>query len=212
MPEKDIYAPKLPFKLPPSLASYAEQYQKKPEKTIKRFKKQLRRRGPDAVGYFMLGWFYYQQNEKEKAIDCALRAKTLAPGSPFFEKLHYFFSHPGLFAAWRSPGFESAGVNHIPPSGSSDLNSLIEKLSGVDTKRIQIDSEFKSAGNNRPYDTKEVDDIVSETLAKVHEQQGNNNDAIRTYRALKRVNSEKADFYDKKIEKLKQLQSNEDED
>ncbi len=211
----------LPFEIPKSLASYAEQYERKPEKTIKRFKKQLQRRGPDAVGYLMLAWFHYQQKDREKAVDYALKAKTLAPGSPFFDKLHYFFSHPQTFDAWRSPATNSAGFPNraskdLPGRGykfssSTDLNSLIEKLSKVESKRIQIDADRASGSKVQAFDAQEVDSIVSETLAKVHEEQNNYAAAIHTYQILKMVKKDRADFYDERIAKLEELKSKEGE-
>ncbi len=203
----------LPFEIPKSLASYVEQYEKKPDKTIKRFKKQLQRRGPDAVGYFVLGWFYFRQKEKEKAVECAVKAKTLAPGSPFFSKLHYFFSHPLLFEAWYNPAtIEAAaykGGGRI--SSRSDLNALIEKLSKVDSKRIKIDSErmANEQVSIEAYDDKEVDGIVSETLASVHEQQGNYSAAICIYEKLKKIRETRTDFYNERIAKLGKLKEGE---
>lgn len=201
----------LPFKLPKSLASYLEQYEKKPENTIGRFKKQLKRRGPDAVGLFVLAWLYFNQDEKDKAIECALKAKTLTPGSPFFENTHYFFSHPDLFDAWLTPSNQPLHQTHVDQSLSTqaDLNTLIEKLSGMGTKRIQIDTDTeKKTAERKAYDHQAVDGIVSETLAKVHENQGKHADAIRIYKALKKEDRSKADFYNEKIETLEQHKSN----
>lgn len=205
-------AEKLPFQIPKSLASYVEQYEKKPDKTIDRFKRQLKRRGPDAVGFFVLAWFYHQKNEKEKALDCAIKAKALAPGSPFLEKAHYFFSHPDLFNAWRSDTTNAvSGYSDINFSSGSGLNRLIEKLSDVETKKIKIDLGLEGGENKnqQPYDKKEVDGIVSETLAKVHEKQGNNDTAIRMYKILRDTNKEKTGLYNEKIKKLEKLQASE---
>lgn len=192
----------IPFEFPESLVSYAEQYQQEPEKTINRFKKQLERRGPDAVGSFLLAWFYYQQNEQEEALEYAVKAKTLAPGSPFLEKVHYFFSHPSLFDAWTVPRTDASEDGIEAFASDSELNSLIEKLSEVESKRIKFDPEADPSGNDQAYDTKEVEGIVSETLAKVHEQQGNNHDAIRVYKMLKKVNNDRSEFYDQRIQQL----------
>lgn len=202
---------KLPFQIPKSLASYVEQYEEEPQKTIERFKKQLKRRGSDAVGYFILAWFYYQQNNKEQALECAIRAKNLAPGSPFLEKIHYFFSHPDLFNAWLiDPQNSSNKYNEVvSPSGSS-LNSLIEKLSSIEREKLRVDHQQKNANNTyqQPFDKKEVDGIISETLAKVHEEQGNNDTAIQMYQALKNTNKGRCDFYEEKIKELEALRSN----
>ena len=199
--------PELPFPLPKSLISYVEQFDKNPEKTIGRFKKQLKRRGPDATGYLVLAWFYYRQNEEKKALDCALKAKNMAPGSPFFNKLPFYFSHPDLFDA-RYISVSGTDSTKTESASGTSLNSLIEKLSGMKTKRIEPDYE-SDATDNPAYDTKDVDGIVSETLAKIHEQQGNYRDAIRIYQILKRVKKERREFYDKRINELKELQAEE---
>lgn len=198
----------LPFNLPQSVSSYLEQFDNNPQKTVKRFKNQLKRRGPDAVGYFILGWFYYQQGKQSKAVDCALRAKTLAPGSPFFEKLHFYFSHPQLFDARYLPTSTSR-LNQFDFDSSSDLDSLIEKISRIESTRIKMDPKPDSADEHQPFDGEETNDIVSETLATVHKQQGNLGEAIRVYQLLKNSKKGKADFYDEQIEKLKELQAKE---
>src|SRR5699024_2347245 len=195
---------KLPFQIPKSLASYIEQYEKKPEKTIERFKKQLKRRGPDAIGTFILAWFYYQKDEIEKALECSVKAKSLAPGSPFLEKVHYFLLHPDLFNAWQAGTAKTSGsYNEISSSANAGLNNLIEKLSSVKAKKIELDDDLETKNKNqRPYDQEEVEGIVSQTLAKVHEQQDNNDTALRMYKILKKTQKGSEDFYYIKIKKL----------
>src|SRR5699024_2247490 len=79
----------------------AIQFESSPDKAINRLQTQLNKRGPDPVGYFLLGWFFHRQDEREKAIDCAFKAKNLASGSPFLKNIHYFFTHPDVFEAWQ---------------------------------------------------------------------------------------------------------------
>src|SRR5699024_5932679 len=204
---------KLPFQIPESLASYVEQYEANPKKTIDRFKKQLERRGSDAIGFFILAWFYHQQAEKEKALKYAVKAKTLAPGSPFLEKAPYFLSHPQLFDAWQSDASTPIGGHSKFSSPSkSGLNSLIERLSNAGAKKIKVDYSpgDNKTKNQQPFDEKEVEEIVSETLAKVHGQQGNNSTAPYMYKTLRETNKDRSDFYEKKIKELEQLSSIQD--
>ncbi|MDZ7693336.1 MAG: hypothetical protein U5K69_19840 [Balneolaceae bacterium] len=76
-----------------------------------KLKNHLKKRGPDAVGYFLLAWFYHVEGNKDKAIRAALKAKVFAPGSPLMDKLHYYLSHPDAFEAWTSRMF----LHRIPP-------------------------------------------------------------------------------------------------
>lgn len=209
--------PDLPFTIPESLASYLVQFESAPEKTIRRLKKQLTKRGPDAVAYFLLGWLYHRQGANEKAIDCALKAKTFAPGSPFLDKVHYYFTHPQLFGAWqttsgRNPqSFNQALSRDADPI--TDLNTLIEKLSAMESNRRfqqkeQGDSSTQSKNRTESFD--DVDDIVSETLAKIHEQQGKIQAAIDTYQKLKKSRPEKSSYFSEQITRLKKIKKDED--
>lgn len=208
--------PDLPFTIPESLASYLVQFESAPEKTIHRLKKQLKKRGPDAVAYFLLGWFYHRQGDREKAIDCALKAKTFAPGSPFLNKVHYYFTHPQLFGAWQttegdtSPSFSQPFPKDADPI--TDLNTLIEKLSAMESNRRirqkkQDDSSAQRKNHTENFD--DVDDIVSETLAKIHEQQGKTQAAIDTYQKLKKRRKEKSAYYSEQIARLKKIKKEE---
>ncbi|MEX2363017.1 MAG: hypothetical protein WD597_05310, partial [Balneolaceae bacterium] len=57
----------LPFNIPQSLSSYTEKFEDDPEKVIQKLKKHLRKRGPDAVGHFLLAWFHHLQQQKQLA-------------------------------------------------------------------------------------------------------------------------------------------------
>lgn len=210
--------PDLPFTIPESLASYLVQFESAPEKTIRRLKKQLKKRGPDAVAYFLLGWFYHRQGANEKAIDCALKAKTFAPGSPFLDKVHYYFTHPQLFGAWQTTSARNPRLfNQALPTDAdpiTNLNTLIEKLSAVESKRQirqkeQDTSSTQSKNRTENFDNADVDDIVSETLAKIHEQQGKIQEAITTYQKLRNRRSEKKSYYSEQIDRLKKIKNDE---
>lgn len=207
----------LPFDIPASLASYLEQYESAPEKTINRLEKQLQKRGADAVGHFVLAWFYHQQEKHQEAVDAALKAKLFAPGSPFFERLHYFFSHPQLFNAWcnyeETTGKATSAYDFSKTSPILDLDQLIKKLSKVESTRIKYDPDAPSNASSSVSDKSDnVDDIVSETLANIHEQQGKIDAAINAYKRLKVNNKEKQSFYNKQIKRLKKVQNQQEKD
>lgn len=209
--------PQLPFDIPNSLASYAEHFEDDPIKATKRLKKQLNKRGPDAVGHFLLAWFYHLEGMNEQAVDEALKARIFAPGSPFFQKLHYYLSHPKAFEAWTpTPTTRPSQKSSDPVSDHGpvlNLDSLIQKLSAVENKRITPAEE--STGDNqseRKVSADNVDDIVSETLAKIHENQGKIDAAIRTYERLKKLKTDKRDHYNDQIARLRDIREEEDKE
>ncbi|WP_440998752.1 hypothetical protein [Fodinibius sp. SL11] len=203
--------PQLPFKIPKSLASYAEHFDKEPIEATKRLKKQLKKRGPDAVGHFLLAWFYHLEGMDDQAVDEALKARIFAPGSPFFEKLHYYLSHPNTFEAW-TPETDTASTQKSThsidePGPVLNLDSLIQKLSSVESKRIRPEETKQSEDKTKKnISADDVDDIVSETLAQIHERQGKLGAAIRTYERLKQLKPDKRAEYQKEINRLKTLQ------
>lgn len=207
----------LPFEIPKSLASYAEHFEEHPKKATQRLKKQLNKRGPDAVGYFLLSWFYHLRNMKEEAINEALKAQTFAPGSPFFKKLHYYLSHPDVFEAWtpmRDDALPQSSLSTVNrPSPILDLDRLIQKLSTTEAQRIRPNSDLlDDSGSSSTDVSRNVDDIVSETLAKIHEQQGKLDTAIHSYRQLKKIKPEKSDYFSRQIKRLQKKKGNSEEE
>jgi len=198
--------PQLPFEIPKSLASYAEHFDDDSIKATKRLKKQLKKRGPDAVGHFLLAWFYHLEGMDDQAVEEALKARMFAPGSPFFEKLHYYLSHPNTFEAWTpdvSTSSQKQSSISDDPGPVLNLDNLIQKLSAVESKRIKPSSSGLKKLDSSPDDSDDVADIVSETLANIHEQQGKIDAAIRTYEQLQKRNHEKHDHYSQQIQRLK---------
>lgn len=198
--------PQLPFEIPKSLNSYAEQFEKEPAKAISRLKKQLKKRGPDAVGHFLLAWFFHLRDKNEEAVEQALNARIYAPGSPFFQKLHYYLSHPQIFEAWipktsNPPKTRSTVSANNPGPVLNNLDSLIARLSKVESKRIR--PEDLPEGESIEKKPDDVDDIVSETLASIHEKQGKIGAAIDIYKRLRALNPEKSDYYNSEITRLK---------
>lgn len=214
--------PELPFKIPQSLASYAESFQIDPMKATTRLKKQLKKRGPDAVGHFLLAWFYHLKGLDDLAVEEAHKARIYAPGSPFFRKLHYYFSHPNTFEAW-TPETEMDSKLSIPPAKDTndpllDLDSLIERLDAVESNPIRIEEPLPLDANNKEpkaindESEEDIDSIASETLAAIHEQQGKTEAAIRTYEQLKQLRKEKSKHYSKQISRLKKLAKEQSEE
>jgi hypothetical protein len=206
----------LPFDIPKSLASYAEHFESDPIKATIRLKEQLKKRGPDAVGHFLLAWFYHQKNMTDEAVDHALKAKIYAPGSTFLGNLHYYLSHPQTFNAWK-PGpasrrNESSTEPPRLPGPVLDLDALIEKLSKVESRRIVASQANETSNQSYSESAVSVDDIASETLASIHETQGKTEAAIQTYKRLEKMNSEKKDYYKQQISRLKSLRDQQADD
>ncbi len=195
----------IPDHIPRSLRSYLDQYQGEPEKAITRLENHLEKRGPDAVGFYLLSWLYHHNNMPDKAVKAAWRAKIFAPGSPAMEKLHYYLSHPQKFDAWK-PIEPSGNSSSAPKSRTRDhtianLDNLIEKLSAVESSRIEFDPDAEE-GEDLGKDSSQVDDIVTETLAKIHIRQGNVKDAIAVYRRLQELYPDRKERYEEEIRKL----------
>jgi tetratricopeptide (TPR) repeat protein len=200
--------PQLPFKIPKSLASYAEHFDKEPIEATKRLQKQLQKRGPDAVGHFLLAWFYHLEGMDDQAVAEAVKARIFAPGSPFFEKLHYYLSHPNTFEAWtpdsETVSSKKSSTSIDEPGPVLNLDSLIQKLSSVESKRIRPEEKENSTDKSgEKISADDVDDIVSETLAQIHERQGKLDAAIRTYERLKELRPNKRKHYQEEIIRLK---------
>jgi tetratricopeptide (TPR) repeat protein len=198
-----------PFVLPKSLHSFLETFPNDPAKTTDRLEQQLKKRGYDAVGYFLLSWFYIQQENKVKAIENALIAKTYAPGSPFLEYVHYFFVHPDQFAA-SIPTNVHRDSNKQRKSVSVtnfliDLESLISKLSQVESHKITVHQD-KMEGFDESVDLSQasidIDDIATETLAKIHALQGHKINAIEIYKRLIKKDPSKKTYYEEQISGL----------
>lgn len=196
--------------IPKSLQGYLDQFDEDPEKAIERLRAHISKRNIGAVGYFFLSWLYHRNGDNKKAIQSALHAKMLAPGSKLMEKLHYILAHPHTFNAWEPESKKETfnRDNHNTDRGHpiQDLDTLIAKLSSVDKKRIKPDLNNEESQPDLGEQSTQVDDIVTETLAVIHEKQGNFKSAIETYKKLRRFNSSKKDHFDEQIFRLQQAQ------
>ncbi|MFU8812134.1 MAG: hypothetical protein ACNA78_04145 [Balneolaceae bacterium] len=200
--------------IPASYSLYLEQFEKDPEKTLQRLEKNLNKRGTDAVGCFFLAWLHHRHGNRQEATQFAWKAKILAPGSPFMDKLHYFLSHPNHFGAWEPEPIQPVRLRSIHSSDEeestvpiSDLDALIEKLSDAESKKIKLSADDKSEQDDLSKLSTQVDDIVTETLALIHEKQNNYSAAIDTYKKLRSIHADRREHYDEQIIRLTELLS-----
>lgn len=192
--------------IPKSLQGYVDQFETDPDTAIERLENHIQKRNSGAVGYFFLSWLYHRNNQKKKAVQAALKAKVFAPGSMLMERLHYVMAHPRHFNAWepeqkREPFKRKQHKDRGHPI--QDLDLLIAKLSSAEKKRIKPDLSDEDQPDLSE-NSNQVDDIVTETLAVIHEKQGNFKGAIDTFKKLRRTNSSKKEYYDEQIFRLQQ--------
>ena len=121
------------------------------------------------------------------------------------EHLHYYLLHPEQFNA-KIPKTSKIGRKVLVQGSRSaqilDLDRLIELLEAVESQRLNYSYEEVS-DEDLSENSSDVAEIISETLARIHEAQGHKKEAIHMYERLVTVNEEKADTYTSKIEELK---------
>ncbi|HMB98472.1 MAG TPA: tetratricopeptide repeat protein [Balneolaceae bacterium] len=191
---------------PESFQAYIEQFAKEPDAAINRFEKFVKKRGQDAIGHCLLAWMYYKKGDNSRAVSNAWKAKIFAPGSPFLEQFHYFLQHPKKFKAWKPestsektrPDFRYDDKSHP----IFDLDSLISKLSSVETRRLSKD-DLTDDDTDLGSSSLQTDDIVTETLAVIHEKQKNYEAAILTYEKLIALHPNKEKEYHKQVKRLR---------
>lgn len=199
---------KLPFNIPRSLVSYVEQFEQNPQRITEKLHQHVKRRGADAVGHFLLAWFYHRRDMHNEALNHSIKARIYAPGSPLMEHLHYFLQHPDYFRAWvpldTSPMAPQHSYSLPQDRPLMNLDELIEQLSKIEAQRIKPpeDSADEPPEEDLSAPPGEVDELASETLANIHERQGKLQMAIKTYRRLKKLRPENGERYDKKIREL----------
>jgi tetratricopeptide (TPR) repeat protein len=214
-----------PFEIPPSLYSYLEKFESNPQKTTEKLKTHLQRRGQDPIGEFLLAWFYLQQEQSDAALNHAIRAKAMAPGSPLLQFLPYFIRHPDSFTAWQPS--ESSPDNQITEfvfahpryPNHTDLDALIEQISKVDPQQLRKfeSGDRETEGKDELEETKtveeeNVDDIVSETIADIYEKQNRLEKAKIVYNKLAEYYPEKRETYRDAIERIDKRLERENED
>lgn len=196
-----------PFKLPKSLESHLELFEIDKPKAILSLERHLKRRAYDAVGHFLLAWFYLKNGDNSTAIELAIKAKTFAPGSPFFENLPYFFSHPSEFEAWLPDLTNDYHFVRRPHTNTTnlkvDLDGLINKLSSLDLSNTTDNDKYHTLSE------KQQDDfdleIATETLARIYENQKEIEKAIHIYEKIKLQKPDKSSYCDEQISRLNRL-------
>jgi len=201
--------------IPKSYQSYLEQFEENPDKAINRLTSRIEKRNTGAVGYFFLAWLHFRNKNKEKALEAALSAKIMAPGSRFMERLPYFIQHPHAFDAWQPK--KAVNVRKSTNSNSEDaypihdLDLLISKLSSIEPRRMSEKDLKKGDQHDLSKESVQVEDIVTETLAVIHEKQENYSAAIKTYKRLITENSSKKEYYKEQIDRLQKVSGKERE-
>lgn len=202
------------FEIPESYQSYLTKFESNPEEAISRLEAHIEKRHTGAVGYFFLAWLFLKNEQKPEALDAALQAKIRAPGSDFFERLHYYISHPRAFDAWQPNPLKKVTHEGSEDEASlpiQDLDSLINKLSDAENKRIRL-KEKEEDDQDLSVKSSDVDDIVTETLAVIHEKQNNYLAAIATYKKLIESHPKRTDHYEKEIARIQKLKTKQTED
>lgn len=194
--------------IPKSFQGYIDQFETDPSTALERLENHIAKRNTGAVGYFFLAWLFHRHGDNKKAVQAAMKAKMLAPGSKLMERLHYLLSHPRSFNAWepetkREP-FRKDNHSHDRAHPIQDLDLLIARLSSVDRSRMKPDINRKDPETDLSELSSQVDDIVTETLAVIHERQKNYPAAIETYKKLRSTNPDKKEYYDEEIFRLQQ--------
>lgn len=201
--------------IPKSYQSYLEQFEENPDKAINRLTARIEKRNTGAVGYFFLAWLHLKNKNKEKALEAALNAKIMAPGSRFMERLPYFIQHPHAFDAWQ-PKKSTTERKPVNPTSEEaypihDLDLLISKLSSIEPRRMSEKDLKTGSQHDLSKDSVHVEDIVTETLAIIHEKQENYTAAIKTYKKLITENSSKKEYYKGQISRISKIKGQETE-
>jgi tetratricopeptide (TPR) repeat protein len=198
-----------PFEIPESYQSYLTKFETDPKEAISRLEAHIEKRNTGAVGYFFLAWLFLKNQQKQEALNAALQAKIRAPGSDFFERLHYYISHPRAFDAWQPTPLKRVTPKEVEDEAThpiQNLDSLINKLSDAENKRIKL-KENEEDDQDLSEKSSDVDDIVTETLAVIHEKQSNYIAAIATYKKLIKSHPKRSDHYEKEIRRIQRLKT-----
>lgn len=197
------------YQIPDSYKSIIEKFSSDPETAISTLKTRIEKRNAGAIGYFFLAWLHLKNNQTEEAAEAAWQARVRAPGSRFINTLHYNIVHPKGISAWQpepvrplfSRQLQKASLPHPIP----DLDSLINKLASAKATRINLPADGKD-DVDLSIESTNVDDIVTETLAVIHEKQENIDAAIATYKRLIRLNPDRTEHFKNQINRLKNIQ------
>ena len=196
-----------PLPLPASLLSYNELFPREPAETVRRLEQQFKKREFDPVCALLLAWFHHETGDVAKASLYAVKAKLMAPGSPFFRFTPYYLDHPEQFEA-RVP--EAPFEGELPGffvDRMLSLDELIERLSGGDVNRISLQEGRSGALSETEGLVTEPEAghvFATETLAAIYESQGEREKAAQVYALLRERLPERADVFTQKIESLRE--------
>ncbi len=193
------------YQIPDSYKTIIDKFENDPEAAITSLKSRVEKRNAGAIGYFFLAWLYLKNNDTENAIEAAWNARVRAPGSRYINSLHFFIEHPNRFDAWlpqyQRPVFNREIQKILISHPIQDLDTLISKLSSVDSVKIRPGTKDK-VERDLSAESADVDDIVTETLAVIHEKQENFEAAIHAYQRLIETNPDRKDYFMKQINRL----------
>jgi hypothetical protein len=85
----------------------------------------------------------------------------------------------------------------------TEINDLLDKFIKEEPSISKPQKEFFNPSKSAKKSLEESNDLVSETLAKIHEMQGNYSKAITAYKQLSLLYPEKKAFFASRIEKIK---------
>lgn len=215
-----------PLPLPPSLASYHEFFFREPEECLRRLEMQIKRRGYDAVGCLLMSWLYLQRGDENKGFEYARLAKAAGPGSRMMDFAPYLVQHEKAFDAWLPEQAYAGELSAFFVDRTLNLDDLIEKLSLAESTRITLNDPVSPAlpggsssdigstpkgpsttnDNASPEPASDevnlIDEIYTETMARIFELQGNYAKAIDILERLKLKDPERASYFQEKIDQL----------
>ena len=218
-----------PLPLPPSLDSYQDFFLREPEETLRRLELQVKRRGYDPVACLFISWLYLQRGNEEKGYEYARMAKAGGPGSRTMDFAPYLIQHKHAFDAWLPEQAYPGELSAFFVDRTLNLDDLIEKLSLAESTRITLNDAVNPAqpegpstgtgshlgtnapGSNNSNATQDpaspesynlIDEIYTETMARIFELQGNYPKAIDILERLKQQDPERASYFQEKIDLL----------
>jgi tetratricopeptide (TPR) repeat protein len=173
---------------------------------VDKLSRALTKRGDEPVGMFLLSLMLHIKGNNVEAINIAEKARYMVAGSNFFVGLPYRLKHPEGFDAWvpQELGFSESEpvINEVITAPAAELDELIVVLSDVENTRIKLvdkpienDAYFYEGEG-------EVDDIYTETLAKIYFNQNELERSLKIYKRLVEMHPEKEALYNRIILKI----------
>lgn len=197
--------------LPESYKPYIITFEQNEESGIDKLSRALSKRGSEPVGMFLLSIMFHLSGNSSEAVSIAEKARYMVAGSSFFMGLPYRLKHPEGFDAWvpTEIGYNDSEpiINEVITAPAAELDELIVVLSDVENTKIKLVD--KPIDNDNYFNTSEerVDDIYTETLAKIYFNQNEFERSLAIYNRLVEMHPEKEALYNRMILKIeKKLQ------